>query len=915
MLDPGRLSISMALSLAFCVAVALALIANLFAEQSISIYKTIHSPPPATTVAPVALMAATAPAPQSTEIVISSDALSAAFNRVERAMAVRIEANNNQAEQQLTAAGKELSARAADFNAQSKRLLGHPVPKLSESLARYVSDGQKLIELADSRQSTLNAYWTHFEALNTRVKALVDGAWKIFGRVIARQSLIRLSTDLDDIRRQATILNNRASGDVATITSLVTSEEQFLAALEQHAKSMGNSGARWLPEMRADYSRMVEQQQALLKLDAERDVQEKLYAQARGALVDSIPSQLIARQVTTQQISPQQGNPQAKAQPAAITDIPATSLSVSAGNEAVAPSNTDDTTTIIKAGDSHVVLAWLSGAVLILLVAMLALIARSIVYPVRKLLKATEQMSRGQLPMVLPGGGIKELNALAGAFNQMAEQLAVAQANNARYQQSLELKVEQRTRELQRLAEHDPLTQLPNRRQLFTHLDAAIKKADQCGGRIAVFFVDVDNFKYINDSLGHAFGDRVLLAISQRLEQAAQQFGFAARLGGDEFTLICEEATNGTDIERASELLAGAFHQPLSVDEHDLSISVSIGMVTYPDCHGDAEALLRAADAALFRAKALGRSQINVFTADLLKVAEDKFTIEQGLRRAIERSEFELVFQPELCAENLEVKLVEALIRWRLPDGRLVPPGEFLAVAEESGLIMDISDWVMRSAIEAAAHWYHGEWPGVRIAINVSPRQLMGVRFVENLQLLLQQFKLPPECIEIELTETVLQTGAATIATLRRIKKCGIAIALDDFGTGYSSLASLEQLPLSRIKLDRSLIESIDSNPQSAAITRAIISLSHGLGLEITAEGLERPEQFAMLLGYTPIYLQGYLLSRPVSQQELVATLPRVSERAQELLLNAPPLSTMTNVIALNPTVRRPHSASGSRAP
>jgi EAL domain-containing protein (putative c-di-GMP-specific phosphodiesterase class I) len=258
------------------------------------------------------------------------------------------------------------------------------------------------------------------------------------------------------------------------------------------------------------------------------------------------------------------------------------------------------------------------------------------------------------------------------------------------------------------------------------------------------------------------------------------------------------------------------------------------------------------------------------------------------------------VFQPEVNAETLETALVEALIRWRMPDGSLAAPGEFLAIAEESGLIMEISEWVLRTAIEAAAYWHHGAWPEARVAINVSPRQLLDNRFVESLCELLREHRLPTRCIEIELTESVLQTGAATIEALKCLRAHGVAIALDDFGTGYSSLSSLEQLPLTRIKLDRSLIAGIDTSPRSAAIARAIIGMCQGLGLEITAEGVERSAQFALLLGYPGMYLQGYLLSHPVSRDDVLPALVNVTSRSQELLLRSQ-ITRSTNVVELLP--------------
>jgi EAL domain-containing protein (putative c-di-GMP-specific phosphodiesterase class I) len=279
-----------------------------------------------------------------------------------------------------------------------------------------------------------------------------------------------------------------------------------------------------------------------------------------------------------------------------------------------------------------------------------------------------------------------------------------------------------------------------------------------------------------------------------------------------------------------------------------------------------------------------------MFTPELLAGASTKFKIEQDLRRAIEREEFELFFQPELGVDNFQTHLVEALIRWRKADGTYIPPGEFLSVAEESGLIIEISDWVLRTAIKAAALWHRGTWPQARVAINVSPRQLLDYRFVDRVQQLLQEHDVPPRCIEIELTESVLQTGPAIIEQLHRLRALGLAIALDDFGTGYSSLSSLEQLPLTRVKLDRSLIESIDSNERSRSIVRAIIDLCNGLGLQVTAEGLERPEQFERFISCKNLSLQGYLLAPPVPMGQLLAQMKHAEERAQELLLLARPM-------------------------
>jgi diguanylate cyclase (GGDEF)-like protein len=508
----------------------------------------------------------------------------------------------------------------------------------------------------------------------------------------------------------------------------------------------------------------------------------------------------------------------------------------------------------------------------------------SIVRPVRRLIAATNRLARGGNTRVVANGGIRELDTLAHAFNSMAEQLAAARAAMRDAQQRLEAKVEERTRQLQELAEQDPLTGVANRRQLFVALNETLERARMSGERVGVFFLDIDNFKTLNDSMGHPYGDRVLIAIARRLEAIASRSGFAARLGGDEFTIV-HPAANGTeDILAFGATIVRAFDSPLQVDDREVIVSVSVGVSVFPDHEQDAEALLRAADAALFRAKALGRSQLASFTPELLATASAKFAIEQRLRRAIQNGEFELFYQPLVDLQTLDVAVVEALIRWRMPDGSFRSPDEFLAVAEESGLIVEISDWVLRTAIQTAAQWHRGAWPGARVAINVSPRQFLDYRFVSKLEELLKEYGLPAGCVELELTESVLQTGPHTVKTLDQLRGIGVAIALDDFGTGYSSLASLQQLPLTRVKLDRSLIAGIENSARAASIARATIALCRGLGLDVTAEGVERIEQFAMLLPHRAISLQGYLFSRPVPSDDLLPLLKRLPVQCQELL-------------------------------
>ena len=479
------------------------------------------------------------------------------------------------------------------------------------------------------------------------------------------------------------------------------------------------------------------------------------------------------------------------------------------------------------------------------------------------------------------------VNGVVSRYNAMAEKLKAAHTVTKEYQTELEVRVDERTRQLQHLAEHDPLTGLPNRRQLWNYLEAAIRSAPG-DAQVAVFFLDLDNFKNINDSMGHAFGDLVLQGIAHRLREATGgPGGFASRLGGDEFTVVYGTPGGLADISRVGSELVSAFQRPMLIEGRELLVSISVGASVYPDHAQTPDALLRAADAALFSAKTSGRSRLGMFNREMLETASHKFQIEQGLRRAVDRGEFELQFQPEVSCDSLGTTLVEALLRWRLPDGQYVAPGEFLPVAEESGLITNINDWVLNSAIQYGALWHHGAWPEARVAINVSARQLLDTHFVDRVSELLAAHRLPPRCIEIELTETVLQTGPSTIETLRELRQLGVSIALDDFGTGYSSLASLEKLPLTRVKLDRSLIASIDTSERSLAIARAIIGLCENLHLDVTAEGIERQMQLALLLSHRSMSLQGFLLARPMPADRVPEAIATMPARLQAFLLDA----------------------------
>ena len=777
-------------------------------------------------------------------------------------------ATHEHADADSRASGTHLAhARAALDDALAKYLdeTGAAPSELLRLIAEHRKSADALVQARRVRRQLLTQYSSVLTGMDARVRASIEQSLTILGRVVARQPLLDVRAQLDELRATFAAPGSFDTGDLNT-GPLAGAERALATTLRNREVTLRHSpGTAWYTAMTDDLQALTTSRVSLFQNEERRLAAADAFARESRRLAVLLPARF-------QEAPLPQANPR--------TDVP----------PAFVPAS--------ETSPDRSLVAWVSAVVLAMLLYLCFATIISIVRPVRRLLAATRRLARGENARVVASGGIRELDTLTAAFNSMAEQLAVARDAARDAQQRLEAKVEERTRQLQELAEQDPLTGIANRRQLFDVLNETLDRARVSGKRVGVFFLDVDNFKTLNDSMGHTYGDRVLIAIARRLEAIAQDRGFAARLGGDEFTLVQQDAADADGILAFGTSIVRAFDTPLLVDEREVIVSVSVGASVFPDHERDAEALLRAADAALFRAKALGRSQLAPFTPELLVTASAKFAIEQSLRRAIQSDEFELFYQPLINAETLDVALVEALIRWRMPDGSFRSPDEFLTVAEESGLIIEISDWVLRTAICTAAHWHRGDWPNARVAINVSPRQFLDYRFVSRLQELLREYELPARCLELELTESVLQTGAHTIKTLDQLRSIGVAIALDDFGTGYSSLASLQQLPLTRVKLDRSLIAGIDDSARSASIARATIALCRSLGLEVTAEGVERLEQLAMLLPHPEISLQGYLISRPVSASDLLPLLGQLPAHCRELWQAAQKMPAQTRLVS-----------------
>jgi diguanylate cyclase (GGDEF)-like protein/PAS domain S-box-containing protein len=413
-------------------------------------------------------------------------------------------------------------------------------------------------------------------------------------------------------------------------------------------------------------------------------------------------------------------------------------------------------------------------------------------------------------------------------------------------------------RRIAHLASHDPLTDLPNRGALTEELKGSLDQAAAAEASFAVLCLDLDHFKETNDIFGHAVGDELLCAVSDRFRTAADG-AFLARVGGDEFIVISPTGPQPAVAAALSDRLIAAVAEPFEVQGHHLRVGVSIGVAIHPVDGRDAITLLGNADAALYRAKAEGRMAARFFEADMDKRVRERHALQRDLRSAIARNELVLYYQPQATMAG-EVVGFEALARWEHPERGLVPPASFIALAEENGLIVQIGEWVLREACREAA-----SWPvPFRIGVNLSPIQFRHGDLPALVHSILLETGLEPGRLELEITESVLVNDfARTLSILRRLKALGVKIAMDDFGTGYSSLSSLKSFPFDKIKIDRTFISGVEGNGQSAAIVRAVLGLGRGLQIPVTAEGVETETERAFLLEAACQEMQGYLIGRP----------------------------------------------------
>jgi diguanylate cyclase (GGDEF)-like protein/PAS domain S-box-containing protein len=419
---------------------------------------------------------------------------------------------------------------------------------------------------------------------------------------------------------------------------------------------------------------------------------------------------------------------------------------------------------------------------------------------------------------------------------------------------------------IEQQANYDTLTGLANRSLLNDRIQQAIFTAASYGTRLAIVFVDLDRFKFINDSLGHHVGDELLKAMADRFRSSVREHDTVARLGGDEFVLLIngqgEPDSVGTVMERMLELIS----RPWRSAYGEFEVTCSIGVALYPDDGSDADTLLKHADSAMYRAKEHGRNNFQFFTDDLNRLMKERLELESNLRRALDRGQFELLYQPRVDLKTLELTGCEALIRWQLPGRGEIGPSRFIPIAEETGLIGPIGRWVLQTACAQNKAWQDAGMKPCVVAVNVSPRQFRRDDLVQTITEVLEQTQLEPRWLEIEITENmVMHDGEQMVEMLRAIKRLGVQIAVDDFGTGYSSLSYLQRFPVNRLKVDRSFVQDIARDADSAAIVRTIIALGHNLGLKVVAEGVETEDQIAFLADNACDELQGYYFSKPIS--------------------------------------------------
>jgi len=439
------------------------------------------------------------------------------------------------------------------------------------------------------------------------------------------------------------------------------------------------------------------------------------------------------------------------------------------------------------------------------------------------------------------------------------------------YKAQLESLLQLRTAEVDRLAYYDTVTQLPNRALFEDRLAKAVSIAKTSGETLGLLFISLDQFKKVNDSLGHVVGDSLLKEFAVRLKSCITESDTLARFAGDEFALLQMQVEGTKDVIETIGSLSQVLKFPFELSGHEVFTTASVGVSLFPHDGDDSQMLLKNAGAALYKAKRSGGANCQFYTKDLHDVASRRLALETSLRRAIQKQEFLIYYQPRVSIESLAITGVEALLRWEHPQLGIVGPSEFIPLAEDTGLIVPIGEWLLRHACLQNRRWQEQGYSPIQVAVNICARQFQEHDLAETVVRILDETGLAPEYLELELTESsIMQNADHAAAVLTRLKNMGIDISIDDFGTGFSSLASLKRLPIDSLKIDQSFVRDVSTDPDDAALVMAIITLAHNLRLRVIAEGVETEEQLRFLDLLRCDEIQGYLFSRPLPPELLL---------------------------------------------
>ena len=502
------------------------------------------------------------------------------------------------------------------------------------------------------------------------------------------------------------------------------------------------------------------------------------------------------------------------------------------------------------------------------------------------------QTSYPDVPLVIVSAWEDEAISLRSVKAGAQDYLVKGHIDGANLHRVIRYAIERKRTELElvRLAQYDQLTSLPNRTLLRERVDHALRRAMRSGTGVATLILDMDRFKEINDMLGHESGDKLLVEAAKRIRGAVRDQDTVARLGGDEFAVILEGVSEAKEVLPVVERIMESLEGLKSIDGNQVNSSTSIGIAMYPDNGNNLSELLRAADLAMYQAKSSGRGRYQFFASAMQEEAQSRHALEWALRRAVDKEEFQLVYQPQICLRTGRIIGVEALIRWMSPSRGLLTPYHFISGLEEFGLIDQVGEWVLHTACEQLRRWHETDLEPMRIGVNVSARQLEDSMFIDKVRDALKETNLPPEFLELELTESSLMSDAAMVSSLLRdIQDVGVRIAIDDFGTGYSSLMYLHEFPLNALKIDKNFVQSVESHGRGRPISNMIIGLGQNLGLEVIAEGVETEGQLEYMRQRGCDIAQGYLYSRPESTETLTPWL-KANQRVSETNVRSMPI-------------------------